>query len=282
MKNKILEGKVIEEKRATGRYSKETFNMLLKESGKGQSKLLRYLNSQQELTEKDLTKYDSSYLSNMCREKSNRKPTKEISDFLEKFLIEEGVLSEKFRMSGSFALQYKSKIEQESEQESELEDYEYQEEMLMLAKKCYIEEMLSDTMLNVLHDNFDMICQFNSVLWDLIEKLEKCTKEKLLQFKCEFQRKHKGSETLMRNEPELKEALNFSWNCIMEDREKVVNDIVEWWESYDVPVWNRLEVFANLNEEIWEIVKMIILSNYYPDSEDFSPKIRRELDEYFG
>lgn len=282
MKNKILEKKVIEEKRATGRYSKETFNMLLKEAGKGCSDLLKYLDSQQELTEKNLAKYDSSYLAKMCSEKSNRKPTKEISEYLEKFLIEKGVLSEEFRMSGSFALQYKSKIEQECEQECAWEDYEDQEERLMLAMKCYIEEMLSDTMLNILHDNFDMIYQFNTVLWDLIEKLEKCTKEQQLQIKCEFQRKHKGSETLMRNEPELKEALNFSWNCIMEDREKVVNDIVEWWDSYDAPVWNRLEVFANLNEEIWEIVKMIILSNYYPDSEDFSPKIRRELDEYFG
>ena len=57
---------------------------------------------------------------------------------------------------------------------------------------------------------------------------------------------------------------------------------MEFWKQWDLPLWNNLDVLGNMDEEVWEITKMIILSDCHTQSEDFSPRIRKKLEMLFN
>lgn len=369
MNDRILEKEAMDEMNKYGKYKKQTFKQLLKDAGITQSELIKYIQEQQDqqLEIKDKTSYDGSYISNMLRDGSTRKPTKKLSEYLENLLKKQGILSDRSKMSATFATEYRQALEGiqvESEKWDEWDDYE-EENLIAIEEKKYIDNLLSDTMLSILYNNFDLFCQFNKILWDIIKRLEECTEEQRLKIKYEFKgtesrkllessrklkdknekeskRKKEESEKLekesrekkeeseelkkksvelqdrckkvseeykkkserlnneseklknesvklkneskelLENNKEIKDILNFSWDCDLNDRERVLNKVVELWEQWDVPLWNSLEVFGKMDEEVWNITAMIVLSDYYPNSENFSPRIRAKLDKLFN
>lgn len=296
----------------------------------------------------------SSYISNMLRENSIRIPTKELSKYLEKLLKEEGIFLERNENSAYFNMKYRQAIE---EIQNNWEDIE-QEEILEIEMKKNIDELLPDDMLYILYDNFDLFCQFNSILWDTIKRLEQCTEEQRLRIKCKFigktsrrlleksreeiedneklskkikkkseelmqisekkkqesekpimkgkilkekceqerERLKKESEELLQESEELlqeseklseynieiKDMLNFSWHSYSNNREHTLDKVMEFWKQWDLPLWNNLDVLGKMDEEVWEITKMIILSDCHTQSEDFSPKTRKKLEMLFN
>ncbi len=293
-------------------------------------------------------KYNSSYISNMLREKStDRSPTKELSKYLEKLLKEEGIFLERNENSGYFNMKYCQAIKEKKHDWGNIK----QEEILEIEMKKNIDESLPDDMLYILYDNFDLFCQFNSILWDTIKRLEQCTEDQRLRIKCEFigktsrrlleksreeiedneklskklkkkseelwqksekkkqesekqimkgkilkekceqerERLKRESEKLLQESEELsqeseellecnikiKDMLNFSWHSYSNNREHTLDKVMEFWKQWDLPLWNNLDVLGNMDEEVWEITKMIILSDCHTQSEDFSPRIRK-------
>lgn len=281
MQSGLLQEKAHMEMKRKGKFTKETFNELLKSAGKRQCDLIRYVEKLSLKTEDDrLLKYNSSYVSNICREKSTRNPTKENSNYLKMYLKELSMWSDEIRLSAEEILACKQKLEKnEGEHDDGLDDSDYQEELCAIWMREEVDNILSDTMLCILYDNFNLFRQFNPVLWDTIQKLEKCTEVQRQKIKYEF--KGKESRKLKKEEPKLKDILKFSWNCTIRDREQMLDEVMELWECYDIPLWDYLEVFAKMDEEIWKIVSMIILSDWFPQSEDFSPRIRKKLEAYF-
>lgn len=278
MQDVLLELRAKTEMKMNGRYSKKTFRKLLKYANITLSQLCREL---EEIKECEFY-YDASYLSDILRDKSSRKPSKRLSKYLEIILKDKGIKLSGSRISGKFAMECRQAMKKKMEEDGDGECYdeEYDDDYLENYWVDHIDKTLSDNMLCILHYNIDILCQVNVILWETIEKLEQCAEEQRLKIELEF--KGKESRTLKKKEPELKKALTFSWNCTLNDREKVLNEVIDWWKNYDFPLWHSLEVFAKMDERVWKLTKMIILSDYYPQSEDFSPRIRKLLDKYLG
>ncbi len=311
IKKQFLHDEAVKEMQKQKKLTKKTFKGLLIVYNVTYNEIINYFERIKLKECGDCSKFDSnsnscskcfydkswegSQISRMITESVlNRNPTPKLSEVFLKYLQNEKNANIG-KLSGKIAKEIKSRVNREYE-EDECE-YINQEEELTKIRREELEILLSDTMLNILYENFILFKQFGPNLWSTIKKLEQCKEIQLFQVMSEFCKKD-NVEKLKSNE-ELYQLLVFSWNYDSKNRENLLNDVLKLWgenlyeiiereegllngkmvipEQKNMYLWDNLEVFGNMNEKVWWVIIMIIVEDLKFETEDLSPKTMKKI-----
>ena len=197
----------------------------------------------------------------------NRNPTPKLSEVFLKYLQNEKNANIG-KLSGKIAKEIKSRVNREYE-EDECE-YINQEEELTKIRREELEILLSDTMLNILYENFILFKQFGPNLWSTIKKLEQCKEIQLFQVMSEFCKK----ENLLNDVLKLWGENLYE---VIDREEELLNGKMVIPEQKNIYLWDNLEVFGNMNEKVWWVIIMIIVEDLKFETEDLSPKTMKKI-----
>ena len=261
---------VLQEMELNGKLSKSTFRSMVVRYGVKIKDFVEYLYA----NKKDYWGDEASVYHMFG--KGTKKPTKDISKWLIKYCKDEKEMPK--RISAKQLLELR-----QYPRECEVDDESEEPDVRDIWKEI-LDDKLTDEKISILYNSREIIFQFNNYLWDTIKKVENCGEEQRERIRKKFKRQ---SKLLQEKEPKLREALKFKWeNTIMskKDRLQKLVEIVDDIRLEDDSTWlvGYIDVFANLTQEDWELVRRILLNEYYPKSPNFSTRVNRKLEECFA